>query len=80
MREPWTYNYSSQLRVQCAAAAPNLRCHLTFIRFAGPRKERIHLGAAIAAVVAAGVDDVSNFPSIRELAAFGHRPARRIPP
>jgi hypothetical protein len=59
---------------------PNLRCHLTFIRFAGPRKERIHLGAAIAAVVAAGVDDVSNFPSIRELAAFGHRPARRIPP
>lgn len=49
--------------------------HLTFIRFAGPRKERIHLGAAIAAVTAAGVDDVSNF--FNSLAQIGNSSARR---
>jgi len=45
------------------------------IRFAGSRKERIHLGAAIAAVTAAGVDDVSNF--FNSLAQIGNSSARR---
>ena len=47
--------------------------HLTFVLFTGPIKERKHLGAAIAAVVAVGGDDVSELLQL-QLALAPFRP------